>query len=130
VNAEVRSVLDASAVLVYLQREIGYEKVRAALAQGAAVSTVNMAEVYAKVVDRDLPLTEIAALLEGLGVRVIPFTDQDARESAGIYSRAKRFGLSLGDRACLALGLRLGLPVFTADRTWKGFPGIHLELIR
>jgi PIN domain nuclease of toxin-antitoxin system len=115
--------------LVYLQREIGYEKVRAALARGVAVSTVNMAEVYAKVVDRDLPLRKIATRLEGLGIRVIPFTDQDARESAGIYGKAKRLGLSLGDRACLALGLRLGLPVFTADRAWKGFPGINLEIV-
>lgn len=123
-------VLDASAVLVYLQREPGYEKVRTALAQGAAVSTVNMAEVYAKVVDRNLPLIEIAGRLEGLGISVVPFTDQDARESALLYPRTSRLGLSLGDRACLALGMRLGLPILTADRAWKGLPGVQLEMVR
>jgi ribonuclease VapC len=130
VGAEVRLMLDASAILVYLQRELGYERVRAALAQGAAVSTVNMAEIYAKVVDRNLPLIEIAGRLEGLGIKVVPFTDQDARESALLYPKASRLGLSLCDRACLALGMRLGLPILTADRAWKGFPGVHLGMVR
>jgi PIN domain nuclease of toxin-antitoxin system len=130
VNAEVRFVLDASAVLVYLQREPGYEKVQDALARGAALSTVNLAEVCAKLVDRNLPWGEIGRGWEGLGLNVVPFTDQDAPESALLYPKARRPGLSLGDRACLALGVRLGLPVLSADRAWKSFGGVQLEMVR
>ena len=129
-SAETRFVLDASALLVYLQRESGYERVREALAQGAAMSTVNLAEVYAKAVDRNLPLGEIAGRLEALGLNVVSFTNEDARESAMLYPKARRLGLSLGDRACLALGVRLGLPILSADRAWKGFPGVSLEMVR
>ena len=129
-SGELRFVLDASAVLVYLQREPGYEKVRDALARGAAVSTVNLAEVYAKLVDRNLPWDEIGRGLEALGLSVLPFTDEDARGSALLYPKARRLGLSLGDRACLALGVRLGLPVLSADRAWKGFGGVRLEMVR
>ncbi|HXJ91802.1 MAG TPA: type II toxin-antitoxin system VapC family toxin [Terriglobia bacterium] len=129
-SGEFGYVLDASAVLVYLQREPGYEKVRDALARGAAVSTVNLAEVYAKLLDRNLPWGEIGRGLEALGLSAIPFTDEDARESASLYPKARRLGLSLGDRACLALGVRLGLPVLSADRAWKGFEGVKLEMVR
>jgi PIN domain nuclease of toxin-antitoxin system len=87
VNAEVRFVLDASAVLVYRQREPGYEKVSEALARGAGVSTVNLADVYAKLVDRDLPWGEIAGRLEALGLSVVSFTSEDARESAVLYPK-------------------------------------------
>ncbi len=129
-NTELSFVLDASAVLVYLQREPGYEKVRDALARGAAVSTVNLAEVYAKLVDRNLPWGEIGRGLEALGLNVLPFTDEDARQSALLYPKARRLGLSLGDRACLALGVRLGLPVLSADQAWKSFGGVRLEMVR
>ena len=60
---EVRYVLDASAVLAYLQQEMGYEKAREALEVGAVVSTVNLAEVYAKVIDKGLTLEGVATRL-------------------------------------------------------------------
>ena len=129
-KTEVRCVLDASVVLAYLQRESGYERVRSALGGGAAISAVNIAEVYAKVVGRGLAVDEIASRLRALGLEVIAFEEQHARESAALYPKAPGLGLSLGDRACLALGQRLGLPVLTADQAWKRMPGIKVELLR
>jgi ribonuclease VapC len=129
-KSEVRSVLDASVVLVYLQREPGYERVRNALTQGAAISAVNLAEVYGKVVERGLALEDIAQRLLALGLGVAAFGEDDARGSARLYPEARRLGLSLGDRACLALGVRLGLPVLTADRAWKRLAGLDVELVR
>ena len=127
---EVRSVLDASGLLAYFQREPGYERVRKALADGAAISAVNLAEVYAKVVERGLPLEDIAQRLHALGLGVATFGEEDARRSAGFHPETRKLGLSLGDRACLALGARLGLPVLTADRAWIRLAGVNVELVR
>lgn len=129
-SGEPRFVLDASALLVYLQQEPGYEKVQKALASGAVMSTVNLAEVYAKVVDRGLSLSEITGNLAALGLGVVPFTEGDARESALLYPRTRALGLSLGDRACLAVGTRLALPVLSGDRAWKKVAGVRVEFLR
>jgi ribonuclease VapC len=127
---EIRSVLDASGLLIYLQREPGYERVRAAFAEGTVIGSVNLAEVYAKVVERQLAIDEVAERLRALGLGVVPFTEEDARNSAILYPKARALGLSLADRACLALGLRLRVPVLTADRTWKRLDGVKVELLR
>jgi len=112
------AVLDASAILAYLKRETGYEQVRNALEAGAAMSTVNLSEVYGRVVATGQALPPVAARLLALGLSPEPFTEGDARTSADLYPQTQPLGLSLGDRACLALGMRLVLPVLTADRAW------------
>ena len=127
---KVRYVLDASAVLAYLQQEMGYEKVREALEAGAVVSTVNLAEVYAKVIDKGLTLEGVATRLKALGLSSLPVTEEDARRSALLYPAARTLGLSLADRVCLALALRLNLPALTADQGWREFGDVQVELIR
>jgi ribonuclease VapC len=130
VKAEPKFVLDASALLAYLQHEPGFEKVQKALAGGAVMSTVNVAEVYAKVVARGLPVREIAANLAALGLGMVSFTESDAQGSAALHPRTRQLRLSLGDRACIAVGIQLGLPVLSADRAWKGIPGVKVEMLR
>jgi PIN domain nuclease of toxin-antitoxin system len=98
-KAKRRYVLDASALLAYLQREPGYQRVRAVLDGGAVMSAVNLAEVYSKVVAAGLDLDETAAALRALGLRVIAFLEPDAYQSALLYRRARALGLSLADRA-------------------------------
>lgn len=129
-KTEVRYVLDASAVLAYLQREPGYARVSSALSNGASISAVNLAEVYAKVVERGFSAEEVGVRLKVLGLRVIPFHEDDALGSAAIYPTARLLGLSLGDRVCLALAQRLRLPVLTADQIWTRMPAVNVELIR
>jgi ribonuclease VapC len=125
------AVLDASAVLAYLKREPGYEKVRNALEAGATISMVNLGEVYARVVASGQVLAPVAASLLVLGLAPEPFTESDARASAGLYPQTQTLGLSLGDRACLALGMRLSLPVLTTDRAWtdRALP-VEVQLLR
>lgn len=118
IERDPQTVLDASAVLAYLQREPGYETARDALRNGGAISTVNLAEVYTKLVTRELPVDPVAVRLAALGLRSFVFTDDDARVTSELYARTRQVGLSFGDRACLALGRRLGVPVLTADRAW------------
>lgn len=100
------------------------------MSNGASISAVNLAEVYAKVVERGLSAEEIGVRLKSLGLKVIPFHEDDALQSAAIYPKARVLGLSLGDRACLALALRFRLPVLTADQVWTRMPAVDVELIR
>jgi PIN domain nuclease of toxin-antitoxin system len=123
-------VLDASAILALLNAEPGSRVVEESLAE-AAVSTVNLSEVIAKLSERGMPEAAIRVALEGLGLEVHPF-DAVAAFSAGRLRPATRaLGLSMGDRACLALGLSLAAPVLTADGSWKKLKvGVKVRLIR
>ncbi|MBI3976669.1 MAG: type II toxin-antitoxin system VapC family toxin [Chloroflexi bacterium] len=110
-------VLDASALLAFVHGEPGGEAVRAML-KGAAISSVNWAEVVQKSLARGVDIRGLREDLEAMGLCVLPFTGEDAELTARLWSRTRSLGLSLGDRACLALGQSRKLPVLTADRTW------------
>lgn len=113
-----RTVLDASAVLAALKREPGADVVAAAIANGAAVSAVNLAEVVSTLADRGMDEATVHATLDQLDLQVVDF-DTDLAYAAGLLRpRTRQFGLSLGDRACLVLAQRLGAEALTADRTW------------
>jgi PIN domain nuclease of toxin-antitoxin system len=123
------SVLDASSLLAYLQDEAGASAVEEALARGATIGAANLAEALSKLAERGAGPREVITGLESRGVvggllDVQPLTIDDAIAIAELRPATKEHGLSLGDRACLALGLRLGLPVMTADRAWVGLDGV------
>lgn len=124
------SVLDASAIIALLRREPGAERVAAALAR-TAVSAVNLSEVVAWLVRSGLKDEDIHRTVDELDLDVSPF-DTELAMSAGLLSRAtQHFGLSLGDRACLALAQRLAVPALTTDRNWSALRvGVTIELIR
>ena len=97
----------------------------------AALSSVNLAEVTQRGVARGLAVEGLTADLEALGVSILPFIAEDAEASAVLWSATHRLGLSLGDRACLALARRLSLPALTADRAWAELQvGIDIRVIR
>lgn len=125
-------VLDASALLAFLQGEPGAERVAEALARPAAISAINYAEALGKLADDVETAGELAHRLEAEGfvggvLRVEPVLAEDAPAIASLRRSTRHRGLSLGDRACLALALRLRLPVMTADRTWLGL-GLDVEV--
>lgn len=118
-------VLDASALLAYLRDEPGAELVAEAIADGVVISTVNLAEVLSRSADRGADPAKIAAKLTQSGlldgaITVEPFTTADAIDAARLRPLTRDAGLSLGDRACLALARRLGIPALTADTAWQG----------
>lgn len=123
-------VLDASAVLARIWLEPGFERV-AAVIDGACVSSVNVAEVVQKLVDRGVDDAAISEIMVGLTCRIEVF-DATAGMRTGLLRRETRAaGLSLGDRACLALARRRGLPAMTADRAWADVDvGVEVVLIR
>ncbi len=111
-------VLDASAVLAVLNDEMGASQVWRLL-PGAIISTVNAAEVATKLIDAGTEARQTTEFIQRLGLRVMPFLEADVEATARLRQRSKSAGLSLGDRACLALAERIGVPVITADRQWR-----------
>ncbi len=121
---ETRYVLDASALLALLHDEIGGEAVRPLLPH-AAMCSVNWAEVVQKCLARGVQVEGLRMDLESLGLSILPFTPEEAENSGRLWSITRILGLSLGDRACLALGLRLSLPVLTTEKAWGK---LHLDI--
>ena len=126
-----RKLLDASALLAYLQRELGFEAVREALREGAAISAVNLAEVAGKLKARGKDPERIVRRLLAMGLEVLPCDLEDALEAGALDPLSRRLALSLGGLAGLAAGRVRGLAVLTADRTWAGVDlGVPVEVIR
>jgi ribonuclease VapC len=123
-------VLDSSAVLAILWNEQGNELVLERL-DGAIISAVNHAEVLTKIADRSLDGKRAIMLLASLAVEVVGFDEAQAEAVGELRAKTKHFGLSLGDRACLALAMKKGWPVLTADKAWAELSlSIDVQLVR
>jgi ribonuclease VapC len=124
-EASTQPVLDASALLAYLGNEPGADVVADAIAGGATISAVNLGEALSTLAVRGSDPAEVASGLTDRGllggaIAVEPFTTTDAIDVARLRPLTHSAGLSLGDRACLALGRRLSTPILTADQAWTG----------
>ena len=125
------SVLDASALLALLNQEEGSDLVAELVAAGAAIGAVNLSEVAAKLSLAGMPEAQIRETLDPLGLEVVPFDGEQAYQAALLVGPTRAVGLSLGDRACLALAAQVGLPAVTADRAWRQLElDIHIRVIR
>ena len=123
-------VLDASAVIAFFQREPGAEAVAEAL-PGSLLSTVNVAEVMEKLLAAGQNGTAVRLSVEALPTTITPFDFGQALLAAELRRATRSQGLSLGDRACLALAKARSVPVLTADRAWAAVDvGVEIVLIR
>lgn len=123
-------VLDASALLAYLQDEPGGDVVDGMLAE-SVMSSVNWAEVVQKSIAAGVKVDAMLDDLQSLGLMVEPFTPDDGEMAGRLWEQTRQAGLSLGDRACLSLGLRLGVPVLTSDRAWATLSlSLDVQVIR
>jgi ribonuclease VapC len=113
----VKAVLDASALLAYVQDEPGSETIEPMLDE-SAISIVNWAEVVQKSIAGGVEVDGLREDVEGLGLSILPFTLEEAETAGRPWLETRSCGLSLGDRACLSLGIRLGVPVLTTDQVW------------
>ncbi|MBU1189855.1 MAG: type II toxin-antitoxin system VapC family toxin [Gammaproteobacteria bacterium] len=112
-------VLDASALLCYLQQEPGASQVSASI-EHSMLSAVNWSEVAQKTASAGVDSVTTLNLLQDMGLKIVEFTVEDACICAGLWSQTRPHGLSLADRACLALAMQGGWPVMTCDRAWTG----------
>jgi len=100
------------------------------------MSAVNWAEVLSKLAERNQSPDIVQERLVkngiiGSAVEIVPLVREDAAAIARLRPLTKKRGLSLGDRACLALGIRMNLPVLTADGSWKKLPlGMDIRTVR
>lgn len=125
-----RVVLDASAVLALLNDEVGAKKVQESL-PGAMISSVNFAEVVTRLSLLGMPENEIQEALDILALDITPFDEEQAYLAGFLAMKTKQAGLSLGDRACLALALKTGSEALTSDKAWLALEiGVDVRLIR
>lgn len=123
-------VIDASALLALLNVEPGAAEVAAVLESGARVSSVNLAEVASKLTDYGMSDDDVGETLDNLGLIVEPFTEAQARKAGALSAPTRVGGLSLGDRACLALASLTDSIAVTTDRRWKYLTTVRLEFVR
>lgn len=126
------TVLDASAVIAWLKEEPGAALVETALDSGQAViSAVNLAEVLSRFRDAGHDPGQVMGDLALSGLKTLGYGPQHAAQTALLRDDTRALGLSLGDRACLALGLERDAPVLTADRAWAALTlPLTITLIR
>lgn len=123
-------VLDASALIALLLMETGSDIVADAIGNGL-ISAVNLTEALSKLHDKGMRISEAIHAVRIFQLRVEAFDEKLALASAALRAPTIPFGLSLGDRACLALAQRKNLPVLTADRIWADLKlGLEIKLIR
>lgn len=125
-------VLDASALLALLNREQGQEKVAAVMGQ-ATMNTVNLTEVITKLAQLGIPASEIELILAGLDIDTVNFDMSMALAAGNLITQTQEFGLSLGDRTCLAFAELQGYSVMTADKAWQKVQPclkVEIQLIR
>jgi len=124
------AVLDASALIALFDDEAGAEVV-AGLLPGAVISTVNLSEVAEAAVRLGGRAEDRQREVESLEIAVFPFTIAHAISAAALRPATREAGLSLADRACLALALELDAPALTADLAWDDVDvGVEVEQIR
>ncbi len=123
-------MLDSSALLAVLNREPGAELV-ADLLGNTAVSAVTLSEVQAKLVGRGIDRKAASKAILGLVSEVVAFDESLALLTGSLITATQKVGLSLGDRACVALGIQVKAPIYTADRAWAKLDlGVEIRLIR
>ena len=126
-----RIVLDASVLLAIIYQEPGSEKLAPELLARATVSTVNLVEAQSKLVLLGWRPEQAWADAVSLASEIFPFTADHAKAAGSMVAKTRTLGLSLGDRACLALALDLKAPVYTADSAWKTLKvGVRIHVIR
>lgn len=121
------AVLDSSAVLALLWREKGCDIVETHL-RDALISSINLAEVYTKCTERGIDPDAVAAVLAKMPVTLVDFSAPQALLASKLRQQTKALGLSLGDRACLAVAMMERATVVTADKPWANV-GLNLKIV-
>ena len=123
-----RTVLDSSAVLASFYGEAGADAIDDILRE-SLISAVNAAEVISKLVERGMPADMARSTLIDTGIEIVPFDLDQAEVAGALRAKTKAQGLSLGDRACLALAKQVDGQAVTADRAWTNIENLGVDVI-
>ena len=124
-------VFDASAILALFFNEPGKKKVKMLLSRSNSImSSVNLAEVVSKIIDNETNADEVLETIEALEIEIVPFDVELALSVATLRRPTAHLGLSLGDRACIALAIREKATAVTSEKSWLSLANCRVELIR
>lgn len=123
-------VLDASALLAFLYKEPGRDRVAAQMG-ACCLSTVNLSEAIGRFVRDGHSADQVFDQIQATSIEIVPLSAAEATVAASLIPLTKPLGLSLADRACLALAITRNVPVLTTDRAWAGLDiGVPVHVIR
>lgn len=124
-------VLDASAILAIIFQERGAERLTDDIMDHSVIGTVNLAEVQSKLIKKGFDPEEAWESALSLVTAAEPYTSEQARIAGDLITKTEKYGLSLGDRSCLALAIALKAPVYTTEQIWRNLKlGIPIHVIR
>jgi PIN domain nuclease of toxin-antitoxin system len=112
-----KCLLDTSALIALLKKESGYKVIENVIASSAILS-VNLSELVAVLTRSGVSEQDIDEIISDLVPEIVPFCEAISIKTGKLAELTQNYGLSLGDRACIALGITLGLPIYTADKVW------------
>lgn len=115
----MKNIIDTSALIQFFQKEEGWEKVQDVITEDCYISIINLTEFFTWIVRNNMSLSDVEEVVKLIGIKIVKYEYQQVLEVAKIYHKCKHYGLSLGDRACLALGLTKKINIVTADRVWQ-----------
>lgn len=123
-------LLDASALLAYIQSEAGTDAVAARMPD-TAISAVNLAEVITVLINKGKSPLAAAAAAKAAGVEVLPLSGRQGDLAGRLHAKTKGRNISLGDRCCLATAADTGTAVLTGDQDWADLDlGTEIIFIR
>ncbi len=126
-----KNVLESSAILAIIFQERAAENQTEEVMATSIMSTVNFAEVQAKLIQKGLPPEEAWEDASSLVAELRLFTTEQARTAGSLNASSEKYGLFLGDRACLAVAISLNAPVYTTEQIWRDLNlGIPILVIR
>ena len=130
-NMNNRVILDASALLALIQEETGAEIIKPLL-KFSVMSVVNVTETLSVLQKTNISAEEGLTLITDIITTIVPFDLEQAERVAKLHPLVQPQGLSLADRACIALGIKLQIPIYTADRIWSDLQidNANIKLIR
>lgn len=126
-----KALLDTSAVIALLKKEVGYEILEDIIAS-SSISSVNLSEFVSVLARSNIPVDEIDEIITDIVPEIIPFSEDIAIEAGKLTNYTKEYGLSLGDRACIATGIYYNMIVYTTDKIWVELEieNVDIKLIR
>lgn len=123
-------VFDSSTVIAILNKEPGHDMAEKLISQ-SLISTVNVTEVAKHLSERIDVFAAVQTVLKSLKYQIIAYSNEQAEYAGFLYRTTAKYGLSLGDRACLALAISKNLPVVTTDKIWANIDlPIDVTLLR
>lgn len=127
-----KAVIDSSTLLAFIKDESFSLKEIESILPHAVISSVNICEVATVLMRLEMPINTIEELINETIGDIIPFDKELSLAAAKLWEKTKSYGLSLGDRACIALGQKLQLPIYTADKIWSELKleNVEIKLIR